>query len=53
MFIQKLIGAIFALGMIICGVCLSGLGYAAAKLFYVAAIFGGYLIFTNKEILDI
>ena len=52
-YIQKLIGAIFALVMIVCGVGLSGLGYAAAKLFYIAAIFGVYLVFTNKEILDI
>ena len=50
---QKLIGAIFALGMIICGVVLSGLGYAAAKLFYIAALFGIYLVFTNREVLDI
>ena len=52
-YIQKLIGAIFALVMIVCGVCLSGLGYAAAKCFYVAAIFGVYLVFTDREVLDI
>lgn len=53
MYIQKLFGAIFALVMVVVGVGLSGLGYTAAKCFYVAAIFGVYLVFTNKEILDI
>lgn len=52
LFKQKLSGAIFALVMVVVGVGLSGLGYTAAKLFYVAAIFGVYLVFTDREILE-
>lgn len=53
MFIQKLIGAIFALGMVVTGIALVNLGYGAAKLFYIAALFGVYLVFTDREVLDI
>ena len=54
LFIQKLIGALFTLAMVVSGLAFKWVGYGKAHyVLYVIAMFGVYLVFTNKEVLDI